>query len=563
MRHFFLLCAFSLVNFGLAQDARAERHALVIGVNQGPSPLLPLRYAHEDARKIQEILIELGNVAKDKMRLLLEPDLEELRSVLWTLTSAAKPGDELLFYYSGHADDSGLLLHNEIFPQSEIRSLIDDGRFKVRLAVIDACKSGAFTRAKGGSFGPPVAIDWSSDSEAKGAVLITSSSAEEASVERDDLGGSLFTHYWASALRGAADRNGDASVTLSEAFSYAYEKTVIRSSESRSGLQHPNYDYEIKGRGELKLTTLKGGASLLFPATARGTYLVFHRARGSLVAEIDKVDGEEKQLLIPPGDYVIKKRIRNASLFTRVSIGDEQQQVVNDALMKTVSLEDDLSKGYQPPIFEPTWRYGAAYPNFSAHTLRNGESSIGLQRLQYGISDDVTVFTSPMAALIGLPIFGVEFNVFRGTHWLYSMELVTTQSLPKEDNPRGWHETRLETTLTFQPLPFLQFSALTGWALESGPDESLESKPWEFQKLSIGASITWAPLDWLFIQASTKDSTFFYGTEVLDIELIKSQAVIGVAWGPWRAAVGAALGKEHIFEEDDGIEPTFDLWVRW
>ena len=157
-----LLLTLSLLTvlWSVVPTALAERHAIVIGVNQGPSPLLPLRYAHEDARKIQEILIELGNVPSENMRLLLEPDLEELRSVLWSTTAGAQPGDELFFYYSGHADDSGLLLDNERFPQNELRALLDDDRFQVRVAVIDACKSGSFTREKGGSFGPPVNVDW-------------------------------------------------------------------------------------------------------------------------------------------------------------------------------------------------------------------------------------------------------------------------------------------------------------------------------------------------------------------------------------------------------------------
>ena len=549
--------------FWVTQPALAERHAIVVGVNQGPSPLVPLRYAHDDARKIEEILRELGGVPKSNMRLLLEPDLEELQSILWTTTSAAKPGDELFFYYSGHADDQGLLLHNERFPQAELRALLDDNRFQVRVAVIDACKSGSFTREKGGSFGPPVAFDWALDSETKGAVLITSSSAEEASVERDDLGGSLFTHFWASALRGAADHNNDAQVTLSEAFAFAYEKTLVRSADSRSGIQHPNYDYEIQGRDELTLTNLAGGAKLIFPKNTLGTYLVFHQARGSLVAELEKVLDEEKRLQLPPGDYVIKKRIRNASLLLRASLGSSDSYVVEDSVMKTVPLTDDLSKGYETPIFEPTWKYGAPFTKLTAHTLRQGEWIAGLQSVQYGISDDVTVYTHPLAAVLGLPLFGVKFNAIRSPQWLWSIEFSTIQSLPKSSSPRGWHETRIETTLTYHPIPDIQLSVLSGWALESGPDEALDSKPWEFQKFIVGGSMTWTPLDWLFLQASTKDSTFFYGTERLDVGLLQSEAMLGLAWGPWRISGGITAGAKHIFEESDTIRPNFDLWVRW
>ena len=40
------------------------------------------------------------------------------------------------------------------------------------------------------------------------------------------LGGSLFTHHLLSAMRGASDSDGDGQVTLFEAYSYAYERTL-------------------------------------------------------------------------------------------------------------------------------------------------------------------------------------------------------------------------------------------------------------------------------------------------------------------------------------------------
>ena len=137
------------------------------------------------------------------------------------------------------------------------------------------------------------------------------------------------------------------------------------------------------GRDELTLTNLAGGAKLIFPNTL-GTYLVFHQARGSLVADLDKIIDEEKQLQLPPGDYIIKKRIRNASLLLRASIGSSDDYVVEDSVMKTIPLTDDLSKGYETPIFEPTWKYGAPLTKFTAHTLREGQWVVGLQSVQYG-----------------------------------------------------------------------------------------------------------------------------------------------------------------------------------
>ena len=165
--------------------------------------------------------------------------------------------------------------------------------------------------------------------------------------------------------------------------------------------------------------------------------------------------------------------------------------------------------------------------------------------------------------MIGLPLFGVEFNAIRSPQWLWSIELSTIQSLPKSSSPRGWHETRIETTLTYQPIPDIQLSVLSGWALESGPDEALDTKPWEFQKFIVGGSVTWTPLDWFFLQVSTKDSTFFYGTERLEVGLLQSEAILGLAWGAWRISGGMISGAEHIFEDSGAFQPSFDLWVRW
>ena len=235
-------------------------------------------------------------------------------------------------------------------------------------------------------------------------------------------------------MRGAADHNNDAQVTLSEAFAFAYEKTLVRSADSRSGIQHPNYDYEIKGRDELTLTNLAGGAKLIFPESTLGTYLVFHRARGSLVAELEKVLDEEKQLHLPPGDYVIKKRIKNASLLLTASIGSLDNYIVEDSSMKTLPLTDDLSKGYETPIFEPTWKHGAPFTKFTAHTLRQGEWVAGLQSVQYGISDDVTIYTLPLTALFGLPLrrgtqpseeFAMDME-----HWVLNDSIATQEFQP-------------------------------------------------------------------------------------------------------------------------------------
>ena len=173
------------------------------------------------------------------------------------------------------------------------------------------------------------------------------------------------------------------------------------------------------------------------------------------------------------------------------------------------------------------------------------------------------IYSSPLTAFFGLPIFGVEFSLLRETQWLWSMGIYAIQSLPSGKSPRGWHETGIESTLTYQPLAYLHLSLIGALALESGPDALLESKPWEFQKVRLGGSITWTPLDWLFVQTRGQNATFYYSGERLDTEAVLTEAMLGLAIGHWRLAGGLTYGRSHIFEEEDAIRPNFDLWVRW
>ena len=60
--------------------------------------------------------------------------------------------------------------------------------------------------------------------------------------------------------------NGDGKITLAEAYNYAYGQTLARTEATRSGAQHPSYDFQLAGTGDLVLTDLRQAhASLVFP----------------------------------------------------------------------------------------------------------------------------------------------------------------------------------------------------------------------------------------------------------------------------------------------------------
>ena len=99
------------------------------------------------------------------------------------------------------------LFSTELYGWQEFRKRIDALHADVKIAVIDACGSGAITRLKGGVAVPAFMVDQSSDM--KGYAFITSSTQDESSQESDKLKGSFFTHSLVSGMRGAGDLSGD------------------------------------------------------------------------------------------------------------------------------------------------------------------------------------------------------------------------------------------------------------------------------------------------------------------------------------------------------------------
>ncbi|MDP6933464.1 MAG: caspase family protein, partial [Myxococcota bacterium] len=105
----------------LTAQAQPERHALVVGANIGQGPNEDLLYAERDADRVSELLVELGDFAPDHLQLLRQPTRAELTASFDALADQVDPDDFFLFYYSGHADGSGLQLGDERISYADLR----------------------------------------------------------------------------------------------------------------------------------------------------------------------------------------------------------------------------------------------------------------------------------------------------------------------------------------------------------------------------------------------------------------------------------------------------------
>jgi Caspase domain len=294
--------------------ASVRRLALLVGVNDGGPGRERLRYAVTDAQAFAKVLSELGGVAPADRVLLLDTGrtglMDGFAKVKTMVESARASGSsrvEVLLYYSGHSDDEGLLIQGERVDYGELRRALMGLPADVRIAVLDSCASGAFARRKGGASRPAFLVD--AGSQVKGQAILTSSSEDEASQESDRLGGSFFTHHLVSGLRGAADVTRDGRVTLNEAYQFAFHETLARTERTQGGAQHPAYDIELAGTGDLVMTDLRAtSAGLVLTEGLEGRFFV-RDASGTLVVELMKLPGRPTELGLEPGNYKVRREL--------------------------------------------------------------------------------------------------------------------------------------------------------------------------------------------------------------------------------------------------------------
>ena len=299
--------------------AQVERFAVVVGNDQGQPPDVDLRYAEADAARVASTLQEVGGVRPENLVLLRGQDAGTVRRTLIAVNDRVRAAGRqavLIVYYSGHADAGALHLGTTQLELGELEQLVRGSAATFRLLILDACRSGALTRVKGGTPIPPFDIRLGERIAGEGAVFLTSSSASEDSQESDEIKGSFFTHALVSGLLGAADANADGQVTLDEAYRYAYEATLRASSRTLAGLQHPTFDYEVRGMGDVVLATLQANApTRAWVELPEGrTWLLFQGSgEGPVVGEVGTRD-RSRRLSLRAGRYFARGRAPDALL---------------------------------------------------------------------------------------------------------------------------------------------------------------------------------------------------------------------------------------------------------
>jgi len=297
---------------GVAHAADPLRVGIFVGDDLGAPGTEKLLFATSDAQKMRDLFVTYGDVDPRDATLLLDRPRRDVEKALAGARERFRLAKEngrrtlLVFYYSGHGDDQALELGTTPLPHADLRQWLKDTGADVRVALLDACQSGAAIREKGGTRGPSHAFALDASS-AHGTAFLTSSAASEFSQESDELGGGFFTYYLHSGLLGAADENGDGEVSLTEAYSYVHGETAFNT-RNAPGTQTPSFDYDLSGAGDVVLTTLvKSQSALVFDGNLDGAYAVWDASRKRYVAEVE--GRQATRLALPAGTYYVHHRM--------------------------------------------------------------------------------------------------------------------------------------------------------------------------------------------------------------------------------------------------------------
>ncbi|GHV15469.1 hypothetical protein AGMMS49938_13770 [Fibrobacterales bacterium] len=363
-------------------EAKIERYLLVVGANNGGADRIKLRYAESDANAFATVLSQMGGIPQANIFRVNNPTAASLAEGFRNLDSRLRGNDkrelgndknkiehgngkskmehgsdrtelgnskgnvrkEVLVYYSGHADEQGLRINGDVFSWSDFRNSVNKIDADVKVAVLDACGSGAITRTKGGVSKPAFLQDASS--EMKGYAFLTSSNENEASQESDRIKGSFFTHALVSGLRGAADMTGDGKVTLNEAYQFAFNETLQSTQSTSGGTQHPSRDMNLAGTGDVVMTDLREiGAGLVLNEQLEGRFFV-RDDKGNLVAELYKREGKSLELGLPPGTYSVQMEAPSRNWKAGdITLANGKKQVLSMNDLKTIDKETAIARG--------------------------------------------------------------------------------------------------------------------------------------------------------------------------------------------------------------------------
>lgn len=369
-----------------------QRVALVVGANAAPPGRATLRYAHEDAKHVADVLTAVAGFLPQNVKVLLDPEPDSLLAALdRELSAAGKRTDEtlLFFYYSGHADERAIFPKGQTLPFAALKARLEDTRATLRVGLLDSCRGGSWTGSKGLHKVEPFELASARELAEEGSVLIASSSGQENAHETEALKGSFFTHHWNAGLRGAADRGGDGVVTLNEAFEYARSLTIRDTALAGQPPQHPSFQMKLSGRRDFPIATLARERTTLLFEQSTGP-VEFVRLSDGLVVLESTPGPRQLKLGLPAGTYLVRRRSRGDVWARMIALASGRPSELRESQLEPAAHYAGRTKDALPPsAASPSWQNESGYVSVAAGVRHAPVIDPGLRA---GAADGTGVF---------------------------------------------------------------------------------------------------------------------------------------------------------------------------
>jgi len=270
---------------GTSQPAQGDLYALVVGIVKYENSSIPtLNTSDVDAEDFAKFLrgqTQLFKRINVKLLVNKEATLRNVKTYVHNDLLLAGKDDSVVLFFSGHGaadarwpgqfffmthDTDPDALKSTAFEMTGLQFL-DRLDAKRILVIADACHSGSASRYHSPataaialkSIAEPLQHLMRQFQESRGKAIMTSCRYDEYSAEMPlRFRNSVFTHFLLEGLKGAADKDEDRVVSLSEAYDYVYH----RAKDETGGIQHPKLEGSVEGTFPLALVKSEASAPI-------------------------------------------------------------------------------------------------------------------------------------------------------------------------------------------------------------------------------------------------------------------------------------------------------------
>lgn len=359
----FLVTVATLLFMSTTCQAEPLRLIVAVGHRFGFPGDAPLKHAARDATRVRDVFVDLGGVRPEHATVLLEPNRAALFATIDKLAALAngrrREDVSVLFYFSGHGDREALHLGLERLSLRDLDGKLAAIPAALRLVVTDACRTSDL-RGKGVASTDPFAITLDAESGASGVIRLHASTDGEIAQESDELQAAVFTHYWLSGLSGAADANGDARVTFSESYAFAYNQTLFRSARTSGVVQRPAVEATVREGAPIVLTRTTSTTRLKLPRGADHHYIVYGVGSRTVAGELWSSSERSVVLAVAPGKYIVHRRAGGHSAATQIDVGKNEERELRASDFRAVPEETLARKGSELVLFPSELSLGYA-----------------------------------------------------------------------------------------------------------------------------------------------------------------------------------------------------------